>query len=124
MSGRSDTGLVYEIPPRDLGGTGGGTANTELILEDLHNFGADYDPTLMAWHANFTRAWPDLKPRYGDRFGRMWQIYLLLCAAAFRSRRYQLWQVVLSPGGITGGYQRPALHAAPHPQRAPVGASA
>ena len=77
-----------------------------LILEDLHNFGADYDPTLMAWFDNFHRAWPTLREKYGDRFYRMWKLYLLLAAGAFRSRKYQLWQLVLSPRGVQGGYRR------------------
>jgi len=77
-----------------------------LILEDLHNFGADYDPTLMAWFENFDRAWPRLRERYGDRFYRMWKFYLLIAAGAFRSRKYQLWQLVVSPRGVRGGYCR------------------
>jgi cyclopropane-fatty-acyl-phospholipid synthase len=78
----------------------------QLVLEDLHNFGADYDPTLMAWWANFDRAWPGLRERYGERFYRMWRYYLHLCAAAFRSRKYQVWQLVLSAGGVPGGYRQ------------------
>ena len=26
-----------------------------FTMEDWHNFGADYDKTLMAWHKNFAR---------------------------------------------------------------------
>jgi cyclopropane-fatty-acyl-phospholipid synthase len=70
-----------------------------LILEDWHNFGPDYDRTLMAWKANFEAAWPELKERYGERFRRMWQYYLSLCAGAFRARHLQLWQLVLAPPG-------------------------
>ena len=33
-----------------------------LTMEDWHNFGADYDRTLMAWHARIERAWPLLGP--------------------------------------------------------------
>ncbi len=29
-------------------------------MEDWHNFGPDYDRTLMAWYENFTAAWPQL----------------------------------------------------------------
>jgi cyclopropane-fatty-acyl-phospholipid synthase len=77
-----------------------------FIVEDLHSFGADYDKTLMAWFANFDRAWPQFKARYGERFYRMWKFYLLSCAGAFRARHTQLWQLVLSPRGIVGGYLR------------------
>lgn len=83
-----------------------------FVLEDGHNFGADYDRTLMAWHRNFSQAWPRLRERYGERFHRLWSYYLLTCAGAFRARRQQLWQIVLSPRGVRGGYRRPGPLAA------------
>ncbi|MGD0774280.1 MAG: cyclopropane fatty acyl phospholipid synthase [Candidatus Solibacter sp.] len=70
------------------------------VVEDWHNFGPDYDPTLMAWWRNFDRAWPSLEAKYGERFYRMWKYYLLGCAGGFRARRLQLWQLVLSKGDI------------------------
>lgn len=78
-----------------------------FVVEDLHNFGADYDRTLMAWHANFEAAWPQFAERPGERFYRMWRYYLLSCAGAFRARDIQLWQWVLSKNGVAGGYRRP-----------------
>lgn len=75
-----------------------------FILEDFHNFGADYDKTLMAWHENFTRNWEGLSSQYDERFFRMWNYYLLSCAGGFRARAMQLWQMVLSPQGVSGGY--------------------
>lgn len=77
-----------------------------FIVEDLHNFGADYDRTLMAWYENFETAWPHFAQRYDERFQRMWRYYLLSCAGAFRARSIQLWQWVLSPAGVVGGYRR------------------
>jgi cyclopropane-fatty-acyl-phospholipid synthase len=70
-----------------------------FVMEDWHNFGPDYDKTLMAWHANFEAAWPDLKEKYGERFYRMWRYYLLSSAGSFRSRSSQLWQVVMTKPG-------------------------
>lgn len=67
-----------------------------FVIEDWHNFGPDYDPTLMAWHENFEKAWPSLKEKYGQRFYRMWRYYLLSAAGGFRSRQTQLWQVVFT----------------------------
>lgn len=75
-----------------------------FVMEDWHNFGPDYDKTLMNWHANFIKNWATLQPVYGDRFYRMWNYYLLSCAGAFRARKIQLWQVVLSKGGVPGGW--------------------
>lgn len=79
-----------------------------FVVEDVHNFGADYDPTLIAWRERFDAAWPDLRTRYDERFRRMWRYYLSACAAAFRVRHLQVWQWVLSPNGVSGGYRRPA----------------
>jgi cyclopropane-fatty-acyl-phospholipid synthase len=76
-----------------------------FVMEDWHNFGPDYDPTLRAWCANFEAAWEDLRPRYGDPFHRMWTYFLKSCAGAFRARRNNLWQVVLSKNGVAGGYR-------------------
>jgi cyclopropane-fatty-acyl-phospholipid synthase len=76
----------------------------KLIMEDWHNFGACYDKTLMAWHENFIASWPTLKTRFDERFYRMFTFYLLSCAGLFRAREAQLWQIVLSKGGVTGGY--------------------
>lgn len=76
-----------------------------FILEDLHNFGSDYDKTLMTWKNNFDHHWPQLSHRYDDKFYRMWSYYLLTCAGVFRARDLQLWQFVLSPRGVLNGYQ-------------------
>lgn len=75
-----------------------------FIMEDWHNFGADYDKTLVAWFDNFDQHWPHLKEKYSNRFYRMWKYYLLSFAGAFRARHTQLWQIVLSPEGVAGGY--------------------
>lgn len=70
-----------------------------FVMEDWHNFGPHYDKTLMAWHANFEKAWQNLKSRYDDRFYRMWRYYLLSSAGGFRSRHQQLWQIVMTRPG-------------------------
>ncbi|HEI9849596.1 TPA: cyclopropane fatty acyl phospholipid synthase [Serratia marcescens] len=74
-----------------------------FVMEDWHNFGADYDRTLMAWLENFKRAWPELAGGYSERFERMFTYYLNACTGAFRSRNIQLWQVLFSPAGVEGG---------------------
>jgi cyclopropane-fatty-acyl-phospholipid synthase len=83
----------------------GAACEGRFVVEDLHNFGADYDRTLMAWHANFESAWPRFQ-QLGERFRRLWRYYLLSCAGAFRSRDIQLWQWVLSSPGRGGVYRR------------------
>lgn len=74
------------------------------VIEDFHSMGVNYDRTLMAWSANFERNWPQIAQRYGERFHRMWHFWLMASAANFRARKTQLWQIVLSPKGVPGGY--------------------
>jgi cyclopropane-fatty-acyl-phospholipid synthase len=76
-----------------------------FVTEDLHNFGAHYDKTLMAWEANFEKNWHSLKKYYDAAFYRMWKYYLLASAGAFRARNIQLWQIIFSKGGIRNGYE-------------------
>ncbi|MEO6517974.1 MAG: cyclopropane fatty acyl phospholipid synthase [Pseudoxanthomonas sp.] len=78
-----------------------------FVLEDWHSFGTDYDLTLQSWRDNVERAWPALPARYDERFRRMWRYYLAASMASFRVRNSQLWQLVLSKGGVPGGYLGP-----------------
>ena len=78
-----------------------------FVIEDWQGFGADYDRTLQAWRDNVEAAWDTLPPRYDERFRRMWRFYLAASMATFRTRRAQLWQLVLSPRGVPGGYFAP-----------------
>lgn len=81
-----------------------------FVMEDWHNFGADYDKTLMAWHANFEKNWPVLRDTYDEVFYRQWRYYLLACAGMFRARTAQLWQIVLSKDGVANGYHSPRFN--------------
>ncbi len=71
-----------------------------FILEDWHSLGLYYDQTLMAWYDNFRKGWEAVRDEYDPHFYRMWCYYLLSCAAGFRTRRNQLWQIVFSKDGI------------------------
>lgn len=79
-------------------------SESRLIMEDWHNFGSDYDKTLMAWHQRFNTAWPALAPHYSTHFRRMFNYYLCACAGAFRARDIELWQVLFSRGAEGGMY--------------------
>jgi cyclopropane-fatty-acyl-phospholipid synthase len=76
-----------------------------FVLDDVHNIGVHYDRTLMEWHARFERAWPGLQGRYArlldGRFKRMFDFYLLMSAGFVRSRRAQVWQMILTPPGVS-----------------------
>lgn len=75
-----------------------------FIMEDWHNFGADYDRTLMAWAKRFEEGYKDRRFECAESEMRMFRYYLLTCAGSFRSRQMQLWQIVLSPNGVEDGY--------------------
>lgn len=76
----------------------------DWVVEDVHNFGPDYDRTLMEWFRNIEAKWGEV-PRYDERFRRMWGFYLLGSAAGFRSRSLQLWQIVMRRKGVTTRYR-------------------
>jgi cyclopropane-fatty-acyl-phospholipid synthase len=71
-----------------------------FIVEDMHNIGPDYAPTLVAWWKNFDSAWSRLKgARYDDRFYKMWRFYLLGAAGLSNARDGQLYQFVITKTG-------------------------
>ena len=76
-----------------------------FVLEDWHNFGPDYEPTLLAWLKNFENSWDDIKADYDETFYRMWRYYLNASAASFRSRKNHLWQIVLTKPMHVGSYE-------------------
>lgn len=83
-----------------------GALERDFVLEDWQNFGVDYDRTLLAWHENFENGLKAGAFSCTERQRRMYRYYLLSCAGAFRARSIQLWQLVLSPEGLPGGYCR------------------
>src|SRR5579864_4946645 len=97
----------YIFPNGDLPSLGEITSAVEglFVVEDVHNFGPDYDLTLMAWNSNFQSRRADLAMKHGERFCRMWEYYLLQNAAAFRCRHINIGQFVLTPDGLRSGYR-------------------
>lgn len=61
-------------------------------LQDYQNFGLSYAKTLRAWRKNIGN-WEGLD-KYDERFRRMWDYYLLACAASFKCRHINLNQLV------------------------------
>lgn len=68
-----------------------------FCIAGWQRIGPHYDPTLMAWLANFERHWPQLRQSRDERFYRMWRYYLCTSAAAFRVGKIDVWQVLLVP---------------------------
>jgi cyclopropane-fatty-acyl-phospholipid synthase len=80
-----------------------GEAAGRFQVEDLHEFGLDYAPTLAAWRKNFLAHWEGIHAsdpvRFDTRFRRMWVYYLECCRGAFAARHNTLWHLVMS--GLT-----------------------
>lgn len=74
-----------------------------FIIEDVHNFGLDYDRTLLAWYENINKRWTEIS-HYDERFRRMWNYYLMASAAGFRARNLHLMQLVFRKNGPLESY--------------------
>jgi cyclopropane-fatty-acyl-phospholipid synthase len=61
-------------------------------LEDMQNIGLSYAKTLRCWHENIGD-WSGLD-NYDTKFKRMWDFYLLGCAAGFILKDIFVWQLV------------------------------
>jgi cyclopropane-fatty-acyl-phospholipid synthase len=72
------------------------SAAAGLWCPDIENLGQHYARTLAAWAANFQQAWDQVVAMHGQRFARMWWLYLQGAEAAFRWGGLHLWQVVLA----------------------------
>ena len=73
-----------------------------FVIENIHNIGPHYEPTLLAWSENFERARSLPEAIYDGRFRRMWKYYLRMSAGAFRARRLQVFQLVMTHAGKSG----------------------
>ena len=74
-----------------------------FVVEDWHNFGPDYYTTLMSWNDNLKKRFPTLSldiPEPPERFYRKWEYFFTSFASAFKMRRLQLWQIVMSRGTL------------------------
>jgi cyclopropane-fatty-acyl-phospholipid synthase len=68
-----------------------------LRLGDVDSFGNDYARTLRIWDQRFQAAWPDIEPLgFDTRFKRMWEQYLMYCAAGFTVGKIDVVQLALS----------------------------
>lgn len=79
-----------------------------FVTEHVENFGPHYDTTLIWWYKNFHKNLDKInrvrqkegKQPLNNRFIRIWDYYLLMCAGSFRARSSQLYQVVYSKGSM------------------------
>ena len=62
-------------------------ARAGLQLADATAFGESYAQTLLEWRRRFVASWSTIERLgFGDRFRRMWEMYLAYCEGGFRAK--------------------------------------
>lgn len=67
-----------------------------LHMEHFIEFGASYSNTLRRWRQTFNARWDEIAQLgFDDRFARMWNFYLAICASCFLAETTNVRQVTL-----------------------------
>ncbi len=69
-----------------------------LQIDDLEPLRRHYQKTVEIWDRNFDRVKDQVNEMYGERFVRMWDLYLQACAASFESGNIDVIQFLLTNG--------------------------
>ncbi|MBK0040709.1 MULTISPECIES: SAM-dependent methyltransferase [Leuconostoc] len=72
--------------------------DAHLQVDDLEPLRRHYQKTLEIWTDNFHDVSESVTSRYGERFYRMWDLYLQACAASFESGNIDVVQYLLTKG--------------------------
>lgn len=65
---------------------------------DVENLGPHYRLTLDCWSERFERSVPIVRKQFGERFVRMWRLYLRASSAGFQEGRLEVHQILVSRG--------------------------
>jgi cyclopropane-fatty-acyl-phospholipid synthase len=83
-------------------------ARAGLRVEDEFAFGADYAKTLCIWYASFNSQLDQVKQLgFDEAFIRLWNFYLMYCAAGFSERNIDVVQFTLTHDYSSGDSLRP-----------------
>jgi cyclopropane-fatty-acyl-phospholipid synthase len=67
-----------------------------LIIEDAFCFGKDYQKTLEIWHSQFNSSLSEIRAQgFDEKFIRLWNLYLMYCAAGFAEESTDVIQFTL-----------------------------
>lgn len=69
-----------------------------LQIDDLEPLRRHYQKTVEIWDRNFDKVKDQVNEMYGERFVRMWDLYLQACAASFESGNIDVIQFLLTNG--------------------------
>lgn len=65
---------------------------------DVENLRLHYNRTLLCWEKNFVKHMDEIRCQYGEKFVRMWHLYLASCAATFHNGIIDLHQILFTKG--------------------------
>lgn len=63
---------------------------------DVESLRRHYNKTLLCWNHNFQEHKEEVIKMFGDRFARMWELYLCACAATFMNGIIDLHQILFT----------------------------
>ncbi|WP_295745903.1 cyclopropane-fatty-acyl-phospholipid synthase family protein [uncultured Limosilactobacillus sp.] len=69
-----------------------------MQLADIEMLRRHYQRTLEIWDSNFNQHRDQIEDRMGERFTRMWDLYLQACAASFESGNIDVVQYLMTKG--------------------------
>jgi len=70
----------------------------DFHLLDAESLRLHYAKTLEHWAKNFEKNVDCIQEKYGERFIKMWRLYLNSCAASFRASDLDIHQIIFSKG--------------------------
>lgn len=76
----------------------GDIVNNNLQITDMETLRRHYQRTLEIWDKNFNNVRDQVTEKMGERFTRMWDMYLQACAASFESGNIDVIQYLLTKG--------------------------
>jgi len=69
-----------------------------FYILDVESLRRHYVKTLLCWYDSFERQVNRIKPMFGEKFVKMWELYLCGCAAGFSNGIVDLHQILFSKG--------------------------
>lgn len=63
---------------------------------DVESLRRHYNKTLLCWNKNFQEHRDEVVDMFGERFARMWELYLCACAATFMNGIIDLHQILFT----------------------------
>jgi len=74
------------------------SSERDFRVLDVESLRRHYVRTLLCWYDGFEKHIQKIAPRFGEKFVRMWRLYLCACAAGFNNGIVDLHQVLFSNG--------------------------